>query len=72
MNGEGLSRVAHGVVRVARGREAGICQHSPRVPDVCGKNGKSAKPRCTTKGIARNEWEGFLVWQALFIYLSCR
>ena len=24
MNGEGLSRVAHGVVRVARGREAGI------------------------------------------------
>jgi len=26
------------------------------------KNGKSAKPRCTTKGIARNEWKGFLVW----------
>ena len=26
MNGEGLSRVAHGVVLVARVREAGICQ----------------------------------------------
>ena len=37
MNGEGLSRVANGVVRVARGREAGICQHNSRVPDVCGK-----------------------------------
>ena len=72
MNGEGLSRVAHGVVLVARVREAGICQHNPRVPDVCRKNGTSAKPRCTTKGIARNEWEGFLVWKALFIYLSCR
>ena len=56
MNGEGLSRVAHGVVRVARGREAGICQHNPRVPDVCGKNGKSAKPRCTIKGSARDGW----------------
>jgi len=31
MNGEGLSRVAHGVVLVARVREAGICQHNPRV-----------------------------------------
>ena len=72
MNGEGLSRVAHGVGLVARVREAGICQQNPRVPDVCRKNGKSAKPRCTTKGIARNELEGFLVWQALFIYLSCR
>ena len=56
MNGEGLSRVAHGVVRVARVREAGICQHDPRVPDVCGKNGESAKPRCTTKGRARDGW----------------
>ena len=31
MNGEGLSRVAHGVVLVARVREAGICQHNLRV-----------------------------------------
>jgi hypothetical protein len=59
MNWEGLSRVAHGVVLVARVREAGICQHTPRVPDVCRKNGKSANPRCTTKGIARNKWERF-------------
>ena len=54
--GKGFFRGAHGVVLVARVREAGICQHNPRVPDVCGKNEESAKPRCTTKGSARDGW----------------
>jgi hypothetical protein len=50
MNGEGLSRVAHGVVLVARVREAGICQHNPRVPDVCEKKRKVCETKMHDQG----------------------
>ena len=61
MNGEGFSRGAHGVVLVARVREAGICQHNLRVEVREGeapmtKVGSMSSGTCTCE--ARAEGKG--------------